>query len=212
LDELQVVQREIVEAEGSAIVVPGSITESAVMAAAVEHIRQVLGGVDVLVNTAGISPAFTRAEDLSDQTWQSIINVNLSGTFICCREAGRLMLDAGGGSIINVSSVHASAGFGRLAAYASSKGGVEALTRALAIEWAQRGIRVNCVAPGYFATQLSEPMLTSARLRTSVIDRTPLRRIAEPEEVVGAIIFLASDESSFVTGTTMYVDGGWTAA
>ncbi len=210
-DELRTLEEEITGWEGSALVVPGSVTDSVAMRTAADQIRNVFGSLDVLVNSAGISPAFTRAEELSDETWQLIIKVNLSGTFICCREAGRLMLESGAGSIVNLSSVHGSSGFGRLAAYAASKGGVEALTRALAVEWAQRGVRVNTIAPGYFSTLLSEPMLMSEQLRASVVDRTPLGRIANPEELVGAVTFLASDEASFVTGSTMYVDGGWTA-
>jgi NAD(P)-dependent dehydrogenase (short-subunit alcohol dehydrogenase family) len=197
--------------EGAVLVVPGSVTEPDDMRDIAERIMATFGTLDILVNSAGISPSFSRAEDMLDDTWRSIIEVNLSGTFICCREAGRRMLEVGSGSIINVSSVHATSGFGRLAAYAASKGGIEALTRALAVEWAPRGIRVNCIAPGYFATRLSEPLLLNESLRHAVMGHTPLGRIADPDELVGAVNFLAGEESSFVTGAILPVDGGWAA-
>jgi len=211
-DELGALVDEISSSNGSALGLPGSVTDSVAMRKVVDEVQRFFGRLNILVNSAGISPSFTRAEELSDEVWQSIIEVNLTGTFVCCREAGRVMLESGGGSVVNISSVHASSGFGRLAAYAASKGGVEALTRALAVEWAQRGIRVNTVAPGYFLTALSEPVLASQRLHAAVVDRTPLARIASSQELVGAVTFLASDEASFVTGSTLYVDGGWTAS
>jgi NAD(P)-dependent dehydrogenase (short-subunit alcohol dehydrogenase family) len=212
VDELMSLEEEISRvSEGATLVVPGSVVDSGSMREVAEEIVGALGGLDILVNSAGISPAYTRAEDVDDDVWRSIVEVNLSGTFICCREAGRQMLDTGRGSMINVSSVHASSGFGHLAAYSASKGGIEALTRALAVEWAPRGVRVNCVAPGYFATPLSQPLLDNDRLRDAVVGRTPLGRIASPDELVGAVTFLASDESSFVTGAVIAVDGGWTA-
>jgi NAD(P)-dependent dehydrogenase (short-subunit alcohol dehydrogenase family) len=142
--------------------------------------------------------------------WQNILEVNLTGTFICCQLAAQAMIPLRIGSIINVSSVHGTAGFGRLAAYSASKGGVEALTRALAVEWAELGLRVNCLAPGYFSTQLSKSILAS-RWREQVIGSIPLNRVGDPIELVEAAIFLAGSGSSYVTGTTMHVDGGWTA-
>jgi NAD(P)-dependent dehydrogenase (short-subunit alcohol dehydrogenase family) len=134
--------------------------------------------------------------------------VNLAGTFYCCREAGKVMLEQRSGSIVNVSSVHGSTGFARVAAYAASKCGVEALTRALTVEWADRGVRVNALAPGH--TGLSSGLLDSRR-GERIVRGTPLGQVGDATEPGGAAVFLASDASRFVTGTTLTVDGGWTA-
>ncbi|MFG3690232.1 SDR family NAD(P)-dependent oxidoreductase [Micromonospora sp. NPDC047740] len=186
------------------------VSDAAAVREVAERIAEEWGTLDVLVNMAGISPTVVRSENLSDAAWHDVIDVNLSGTFYCCREAGRLMIASGGGSIVNVSSVHGSVGVPRMCAYAASKGGVEMLTKALAVEWADRGVRVNCLAPGYFRTAMTEPYLASsqgAKVRAAI----PLGRVGETEELVGAALFLASDASSYVTGTTLLVDGGWTA-
>lgn len=211
VDDLRSLEGQIAGQGGSALVLAASVTDPLGIGEAASEITRSFGHLDILVNSAGISPVYTRAEELADEVWRSIIDVNLSGTFICCREAGRLMLEAGAGSIINLSSVHGSSGAGRLAAYSASKGGVEALTKALAVEWADRGVRVNCLAPGYFLTPLSRPILASERLRSGLLQRTPMGRIADPEELTGIVAFLASDEASFVTGSTYAVDGGWLA-
>jgi NAD(P)-dependent dehydrogenase (short-subunit alcohol dehydrogenase family) len=192
------------------LVQPGSVADPVAMAAAAAAVVDQLGGLDVLVNMAGICPTVRRSEELEDAEWQQVLDVNLSGTFYCCREAARYMLDAGGGSIINVSSAHGSTGVVRMAAYGASKGGVENLTRSLAIEWAPRGVRVNCLAPGYFETQLTAAYLASSagdRVRRSI----PMGRIGDRSELVGAALFLASDASSYMTGALLHVDGGWTA-
>ncbi|MFC4000111.1 SDR family NAD(P)-dependent oxidoreductase [Prauserella oleivorans] len=188
------------------VVLPGSVDD----AAFVEDCADRIGRIDVLVNCAGISPSFTRSESVTDDDWRRVLEVNLDGTFFCCRAVGRRMLEQGGGSIVNVSSVHGTTGFQRIAAYAASKGGVEALTRVLAVEWADRGVRVNALAPGYFATDLSDGLLRS-RWGEVITSAVPQARVGEATELAGAAVFLASDASSYVTGSTLYVDGGWTA-
>jgi NAD(P)-dependent dehydrogenase (short-subunit alcohol dehydrogenase family) len=192
------------------LVAPGSIASGEDVRGIVRRVSDELGPPHVLVNCAGISPAFKPSEALEDAEWRDILEINLTGTFLCCREAGRLMLERGRGSIVNVTSVHGTVGAQRLAPYAASKGGMELLTRALAVEWAAGGVRVNSLAPGYFDTPLSQPLLQS-RWGERVRQAIPLGRFGDSGEIVGAAMFLASDASAYVTGTTLFVDGGWTA-
>jgi NAD(P)-dependent dehydrogenase (short-subunit alcohol dehydrogenase family) len=192
------------------LVLPGSVSSLDDVTAMVERLVGERGGVDVLVHSAGISPTFSPTENLEQESWREVLDVNLSGCFYCCQAAGRVMLQRGAGSIVNISSVHGTVGLERLAAYAASKGGMEALTRALAVEWADRGVRVNSLAPGYFRTALSEPLLSS-RWHDRFMKAIPMSRFGESDQLVGAAVFLASDASSYVTGSTLYVDGGWTA-
>ncbi len=191
-------------------VLPAAVDDPGAVADVVTAIVARAGRLDALVNAAGISPVFTRSEQLSGVDWQRVLDTNLTGTFHCCREAGRVMLGQRRGSIVNVTSVHARTGFGRIAAYAASKGGVEALTRTLAVEWADRGVRVNSLAPGYFPTQLSSGLLESRR-GEEIRQRVPLGRFGDSAELTGAVVFLVSDAAGYVTGTTVTVDGGWTA-
>ena len=195
---------------GKMLALPGSVADSGAVRTMVDRVAAWTGRLDVVVNCAGISPHFTRSTDVSDEEWKQVLDVNLQGTFYCCREAGKVMLEQGSGSIVNVSSIHARAGFERIAAYAASKGGVEALTKALAVEWAARGVRVNALSPGYFQTDLSAGLLAS-RWGEQIVRSTPMGRVGSTEELGGAAVFLASDASRFITGTTLTVDGGWTA-
>ncbi|MFF7474223.1 SDR family oxidoreductase [Streptomyces sp. NPDC008092] len=208
--DLEQLAAELAGHGGKVLALPGSVADSGAVREMAERITDATGRLDALVNCAGISPHFTRSEKVADRDWQQVLDVNLQGTFYCCREAGRVMLAQRSGSIVNVSSVHASTGFERIAAYAASKGGVEALTRALAVEWADRGVRVNSLAPGYFHTDLSSGLLDS-RWGERIVRGTPLGRVGDATELGGAAVFLASDASRFVTGTTLTVDGGWTA-
>lgn len=170
-----------------------------------------LGGVDILVNAAGINirrPAL----ELSDDEIERVLRVNLMGVLHCCRGIGRHMVERGAGSIVNLSSIMGAISAPRSLAYITSKGGVTQLTRALGVEWATTGVRVNAVGPGYCRTPLLDQVLQDAAWVTRIEQRTPMGRLASPEEIVGPVLFLASDAASYVTGTVLYVDGGYTAA
>ena len=174
------------------------------------------GAVEVLVNNAGIVRN-TPAEDTSDDEWRSILSVNLDGVFWCCREFGKKMLERAasggrGGSIVNQASMSGiiSNHPQPQAAYNTSKAGVIHLTRSLAGEWASRGVRVNAIAPGYTATPLTKRGLETPGWKDTWLGTTPMGRTAEPFEIAPAAVYLASDASSFVTGSVLVVDGGYT--
>jgi NAD(P)-dependent dehydrogenase (short-subunit alcohol dehydrogenase family) len=169
------------------------------------------GRLDALVNNAGINPIFRGIERTSLADWQSIIDINLTGTFLCCKHLGGVMVEQGGGSIINVSSVAGHVGLLRSVPYCASKGGVEMLTRALALDWAKRGVRVNTLAPGWVDTDLTHSLLEHDTHGRRLLDHTPMGRFATPADMVGAAVFLASDASAYMTGQSLLIDGGWTA-
>ncbi|MBC9732349.1 SDR family NAD(P)-dependent oxidoreductase [Nocardioides marmotae] len=196
---------------GRALAVAGSVADPRTADRVVNLAVAEFGRLDVLINNAGISPALRRSEQVTDDEWSAVIDTNLSGPFYTTRAAGRVMLAQGSGSIVNVSSVHGTVGFPRLAAYSASKGGLELLTKTFAVEWAASGVRVNAVAPGYLETQMTEGLRNSDRHHEMIRSKIPLGRFGRPEEVVAAVAYLASDASSYVTGTIVRVDGGWTA-
>jgi NAD(P)-dependent dehydrogenase (short-subunit alcohol dehydrogenase family) len=197
---------------GRVVVAPGSVTDEN----DIDRIAGQLAGADTrsldgLVNCAGISPSFVRSERLDVGIFRDVLATNTVGAFLCARAAARIMLDRpGGGSIVNISSVHAHVGYPRIAAYAASKGAIAALTATLAVEWADRGVRVNAIAPGYFRTDLSRGLLDSGWGK-DVLRRIPMGRTGQPHELGQATVYLLSDQSSYVTGTTINIDGGWQA-
>ena len=188
----------------------GSVTEPADLARVTEAVRASWGGLDALIHSAGISPDFHLAHEVDLEVWRRVIDTNLTGTFLCCRAAAELMPD--GGSIVTVSSVHARSTGRRLSAYSASKGGVEALTRALALDWADRGIRVNCVAPGYFVTDMTSDLRAAPHQHNRLLDRIPLGALGSPDQLTGLVRLLAGPDSTYITGSVLAVDGGWGAA
>ena len=169
------------------------------------------GRIDVLVNNAGINPIWRTIAKTTLADWQAIIDVNLTGTFLCCKHIGGTMAARSAGSVINLSSVGGHVGLIRSAPYCASKGGVEMLTKALALEWAARGVRVNCLTPGYIDTDLTSSLLHHETLGKPFLDHTPMGRFGQPRDLAGAAVFLASDASAYMTGQSLIIDGGWTA-
>jgi NAD(P)-dependent dehydrogenase (short-subunit alcohol dehydrogenase family) len=179
---------------------------------AIEKVVQKFKRLDVLVNNAGIGDQGLATLDQTLEGFDRVLNVHLRGTYIFSREAARIMISQSSGAIVNLSSITAFGGIPGRNAYGAAKAGISAMTRSMACEWAEHGLRVNSVAPGYVRTELVNRLVTGGALNEDKIKRrTPMGRMAEPIEIARAIRFLASDEASFITGTTLSVDGGWTA-
>ena len=191
-----------------AIAVSADVSDPGDAARLVSTTVQELGGVDVLVNNAGIEHSIPIL-DLEVKDWDAVIAVNLRGAFCCLQAAGRVMRDSGrGGSIVNISSIHEDVPFPGYAAYCASKGGLRMLMRDAAVELARHKIRVNNIAPGAIETPINAATLSDPEKVATLQRIIPLARMGKPEEVAAVAVFLASDRSSYVTGSTYYVDGG----
>lgn len=203
---------EALQAQGTpALAIAASASDEAAVDAAMASVAETFGGIDVLVNSAGISSNKPTLE-LSLAEWQRVLDVNLTGTLVCMRAAGRHMIGQGRGTIINLGSMYGTVAAPNRAAYCATKSAVDMLTRVLAVEWAAHGIRVNAIAPGYVRTKLLEDLIEQGRVDVdALIGRTPARRLGRPEEVAELAHFLASDASAFMTGQVVGLDGGWTA-
>lgn len=209
--ELEQVAEQARELGRRALVVTADVADEASVQHAAEATLAGMGRVDILVNAAGIPMAMPSAE-LPLAKWQQAIDINLTGTFLCCQVFGRSMIEQKSGVIINIGSLTSYQGFPQRAAYAASKGGIKTFTAALAVEWAPLGIRVNAIAPGWIRTPLQDQLVAAGKLdRSKITSRTPLGRVGEAEDIVGPAIFLASDESAFIIGEMLAVDGGWLA-
>ncbi len=186
-----------------------TLTESVVTT--VRAVEEALGPIDVLVNNAGITFA-RKSLELTDEEWERMLSTNLTSMFRCARAVAPSMIARGGGRIINLGSMWGRMGVPQFAAYCVSKAGVDALTRCLAVEWARHGIRVNSLAPGYIRTDFSTEELADERMRARILSKIPMRRLGEPDEVGPLAVYLASPASEFMTGQTIYLDGGQTIA
>jgi 2-deoxy-D-gluconate 3-dehydrogenase len=210
LDVLDAVREEVARAGGEVCSIPADVTNREELENAFDATHRVLGGLDILVNVAGVhlrKPAL----EISEEEFDSITSVNLKATFFSCQAAARRMVGRGG-AIVNVSSLTAFIGLRNSAAYAATRGGgIAQLTRALAVEWAPFGILVNAVAPGRVRTRMTEELFADDEVRTSFERLIPLGRGAVPEDISGAVVFLASDAARYITGQVLVVDGGWLA-
>lgn len=175
----------------------------------VSTVEREFGRIDILVNNAGTNPTMDQAIDIEERAWDSIMNLNLKGLFFLSQAVARIMREKGGGNIINMAST---AGITPdiLPVYSISKAGVIMATKVMAQQWAQYNIRVNCIAPGLTKTRFSEALWGNPDILQGAILGTPMKRIAEPDEMVGAVIYFASSASSFVTGQVLAIDGGAT--
>jgi NAD(P)-dependent dehydrogenase (short-subunit alcohol dehydrogenase family) len=168
------------------------------------------GRIDILVNNAGLNIQ-QMAVDVTEEAWDTVLDTNLKGAFFCSQAVGKAMIERRQGKIINIASTMATVGLRLRSAYCSSKGGVAQMTKVLAVEWAKYNVNVNAVGPTFLLTPMTKPMLENEEFRTDVMSRIPMGRLATPEDVAGAVVYLASPAADFVTGITLFVDGGWTA-
>ncbi len=209
-DRLAELTRQIQAFDGRAMPVPLDVTDAASVAECVRATETELGPISILVNNAGIA-VDTPALELTEADWDRVIDTNLKGVWLMAQETARHMARLGhGGSIINIASILGLTGVPRVASYCAAKAGVVNLTRALAGELARHEIRVNALAPGYVETDINRDYLGSDAGR-AMIDRVPMRRCGKPEDLDGALLFLASDASAYVTGAVLVVDGGQSA-
>jgi len=208
--ELYRVVSDIVKEQGKVFAVVGSVTDESHVQEAVRQAVQQFGRLDILINNAGVGDFGRRLHEIDDTTWAHVLDVNLTGVFRMTRAALPQMLEQGKGVIVNISSVASLIGLPTLPVYAASKGALDAMTRALAVDYAREGIRCNVVNPGLIDTPMAAPLISNPELLDPILSHYPIRRAGKPEEVAQMALYLASDEAAWVTGGTFSIDGGMT--
>ena len=209
-ENLEEVAGKMVDKHGKILILPADVSCRDEVDASFRQVEATFGKLDICVNNAGISQQVP-AEDMTEADWERIINVNLKGVFLCCQAAARLMIPRKSGTIINIGSISASTVNvpQKQAVYNTSKAGVVMLSRSLAVEWAPCGVRVNSLSPGYIETEMTRS--TMSHLFPAWRDMTPMGRLGKPDDLQGALLYLASDASGYMTGHDMVIDGGYTA-
>ena len=208
---LSAIAAQIHQAGGKALALEVDVSRYEGVEAMVNKSVEHFGRLDIMVNNAGISMA-QPSEDLSPKDWQRALDTDLSGVFYGCQCAARKMIPQGGGCIINITSVYGLVAAPGRAGYCASKAACNMLTKVLAIEWAKKNIRVNAIAPGYFRTEMVQGVMDKGMLPLGAIEkRTPMGRMGEVQDLLGLAVYLAGDESSYMTGSVINIDGGWEA-
>ena len=210
--ELDRVVSDIVKEKGKVFAVAGSVTDESHVQETVRRTIQQFGRLDILINNAGVGDFGRRLHEIDDATWAHVLDVNLSGVFRMTRAALPQMLKQGKGAIVNISSVASLVGLPTLPVYAASKGALDAMTRALAVDYAKEGIRCNVVNPGLIDTPMAAPLMSNPEQLDPILSHYPIRRAGKPEEVAHMVLYLASDEAAWVTGGTFSIDGGMTVS
>jgi NAD(P)-dependent dehydrogenase (short-subunit alcohol dehydrogenase family) len=211
LEQVEAVAAEIEALGRRSLRVTSDVTDRSSLEKLLSASVEAFGRVDILVNSAGYNQRAPTL-DFPEADWNRLLETNLNGTLRACQVFGRHMIERRYGRIINIASMGSFLGLFEVAAYSASKAGVASLTKSLAVEWARHEICVNAIAPGYFRTALTEKLLNGTPRGAEILLRTPMKRFGELEELVGAAIFLASEAASFVTGSTLVVDGGYLAS
>jgi NAD(P)-dependent dehydrogenase (short-subunit alcohol dehydrogenase family) len=208
-EQVESAAAEIIAAGGRARALRLDVTRPAEIVASVEEAAAALGPIDVLVNNAGVTSE-KKTMEVTDEEWDTVLATNLTSMFRCARAVVPGMIRLERGKIINIGSMYGIIGVPRYAAYCASKAAVDGLTRSLAAEWARYGIQVNCLAPGYVNTDIPREAMADEKRRALMLSKVPARRLGEPEEVGALAVYLASPASDFMTGQTVYLDGGQT--
>jgi NAD(P)-dependent dehydrogenase (short-subunit alcohol dehydrogenase family) len=208
--DLEAVAGEISAHGRTALCVPTDVTQPDQVDRLVAAAEDRFGAIDILINNAGMNlrkPVL----DISIEEWDQVLNLNLRSYFLVSRAVGRHMVERGSGRVINITSIFGAVALASQGPYATSKGGISQLTKVLAIEWAPHNVTVNCIGPTYFETEMTRPLYQDPERRTFIESRTPMGRWGQPDELAGAVIFLASDAAGYITGQTIFIDGGWLA-
>jgi NAD(P)-dependent dehydrogenase (short-subunit alcohol dehydrogenase family) len=210
LEKAKAVAKEIEGVGVRSMGVGANVSVSKDVTGMVDEVVRQWGRIDILVNNAGINPFILETEKIKEEGWDQVLDVNLKGVFLCCQAVGRQMIKQGGGRIINISSAAGILGEQGLLPYCVSKAGVMTLTRILAYEWSKYNVAVNAIAPGFIAGGMNTPILNKEILVSGLTQQVPIKRLANPEEIVKIALFLASDDSAYINGTTIVADGGMT--
>jgi NAD(P)-dependent dehydrogenase (short-subunit alcohol dehydrogenase family) len=210
-EPLERVASEIQSGGGKVLPIKTDVSQREEVESLASEALRAFGKVDILVNNAGINIVKPFLK-LAEEEWDAVLNTNLKGCFYCCQAIGKGMVERKSGSIINIVSVFGLTGFMNISPYIASKGAIVQLTKALAVEWARHNVRVNAIAPSYIQTDMARRDIESDQsILQFNLSKIPMRRGGQPNEVAGCVVFLASEASSFITGETIAVDGGWLA-